>query len=175
MAPWRPLACHGSSAASNRRLGMTRCGVLLFDGALQTAKVRHKAILCWWGGEGMKFAVVAFHGTLQTLRDRKAPNSSAHLGAQLPRLARGLPYEGRKGEPLVAPSSASHERRSIHGGPPCRSACYGANCVTSDRVMREPRLRGRARPDQSARGSRLEARGYSGNMAAGGRSTVRRS
>jgi uncharacterized protein (DUF2267 family) len=73
---------------------MSVTGIDVFDATLQKTNEWLQEITQELGTENRQQAYVVLRATLQTLRDRLPIEETAHLGAQLPMLIRGIYYEG---------------------------------------------------------------------------------
>jgi uncharacterized protein (DUF2267 family) len=69
-------------------------GIHVFDSASQEANLWLKGMMERLVTDDPQVAYLGLRGTLHALRDRIGPEPSAHLGAQLPMLIRGLFFEG---------------------------------------------------------------------------------
>ncbi|HEX4169846.1 MAG TPA: DUF2267 domain-containing protein [Bryobacteraceae bacterium] len=75
---------------------MSLTGLEVFDTTLQKTNEWLQEIAQEFGTENRQQAYVALRATLHTLRERLPIEETAHLGAQLPMLIRGIYYEGWK-------------------------------------------------------------------------------
>jgi uncharacterized protein (DUF2267 family) len=73
---------------------MSLTGLEVFDTTLQKTNEWLQEIMQEFGTENRQQAYAILRATLQTLRDRLPIEETAHLGAQLPMLIRGIYYEG---------------------------------------------------------------------------------
>jgi uncharacterized protein (DUF2267 family) len=73
---------------------MAATGLDTFDSTLQTTHIWLGELMQALGWEDRHKAYHALSAVLHALRDRLPVNETAHLGAQLPMLIRGLYYEG---------------------------------------------------------------------------------
>ena len=69
-------------------------GTDTFEHSLQITNVWLKDLMARLGTEDRHHAYLALRTTLHALRDRLTVEETAHLGAQLPMLVRGLYFEG---------------------------------------------------------------------------------
>ena len=82
-------------------------GLDTFDKTVQESNLWLKDIMERLDTDDRHYAYSALRAVLHALRDRIGPESSAHLGAQLPMLLRGLFYEGW--DPTNKPTKERHE------------------------------------------------------------------
>jgi uncharacterized protein (DUF2267 family) len=73
---------------------MSDLGVAALDHTVQETNIWLKATAKELHFEDRHHAYSALRAVLHALRDRLAPDSAVHLGAQLPMLMRGIYYEG---------------------------------------------------------------------------------
>lgn len=73
---------------------MSSTGIEVFDTTLQKTNEWLQEIMQELRTETRQEAYLVLRATLQTLRDRLPLEETAHLGAQLPMLIRGIYYEG---------------------------------------------------------------------------------
>jgi uncharacterized protein (DUF2267 family) len=73
---------------------MSLTGLEVFDTTVQKTNEWLQEIMQEFGTENRRQAYDALRATLHTLRDRLPIEETAHLGAQLPMLIRGIYYEG---------------------------------------------------------------------------------
>jgi uncharacterized protein (DUF2267 family) len=73
---------------------MSITGLEVFDTTLQKTNEWLQEIMQEFGTENRQQAYAALRATLHTLRERLPTEETAHLGAQLPMLIRGIYYEG---------------------------------------------------------------------------------